>query len=389
MGTGTLREAVIVAYGRSPIGRGNKGAFKSTHPVDYGAQVLNGVLKKIPQLNPLDIDDVIVGCSRPEAQQGSNMARILVQRAGLPDEVTGQTINRFCSSGLQAIAAASNAIMAGQADVIVAGGVESMSLVPGVRAPEVLNKWIRENRPGVYEAMGITAENCATKYNITREMQDAMGVESHAKAAAAQKAGKFDSEIIPITYVDDEGKEQVLSKDEGIREGTSMEGLAKLKPAFKEDGVVTAGSSSQVSDGAGFVVMMSKEKAASLGLKPIAKFIAFAVGGVDPNIMGMGPIVAVPKVMKISGLTLDDMDVIEINEAFAAQAIPCVDILKMNKAKVNMNGGALALGHPLGATGAILTCKAMSLLDEVKGKYALVTMCVGGGMGAAGIFEKL
>ncbi|MBQ4249874.1 MAG: thiolase family protein [Clostridia bacterium] len=386
-----LDNVVVVAYGRAPVGRAYKGSLKNLHPVDLGAQVLKGVLAKIPALDPAMIDDVVVGCARPQDFQGNNIARLVSLRAGLPVSVTAQTINRFCSSGLQAIATGANAIAAGQADVIVAGGVEMMSYMPSMKAgstsKDVFESWLSENIPGVYMPMGITAENVAAQYGVTREAMDEMAVASHKKAAAAQESGKFDGEIIPIEAIDDEGNKITVTKDEGIRPNSTVEKLATLVSPFKADGKVTAGTSSQTSDGAGFVVLMSKEKANELGLKPIAKFLGFATGGVEPHIMGMGPVAAVPKVFKITGLKMEDMDVIELNEAFAAQAIPVMDELGMPKDKVNPNGGAIAMGHPLGATGAVLTCKALSELKRNGGKYALITMCIGGGMGAAGIYE--
>ena len=385
-----LNDVVVVAYGRSPVGRAYKGSLKNLHPVNTRSSVLKGVLAKVPAVKPEMIDDVIVGNARPQDYQGNNIARLVVLRAGLPVTVTAQTINRFCSSGLQAIATAANAIAAGQADVVVAGGVEMMSYMPSMKGgsnKDVFEKWLTENIPGVYMPMGITAENVAQEYNVSREAMDELAVASHKKAASAQEAGKFDGEIIPIESVDDEGNKITVTKDEGIRPGSTVEKLAGLTSPFKADGKVTAGTSSQTSDGAAFVVLMSADKAKELGLKPIAKFLGFTVGGVEPHIMGMGPVAAVPKVFEMTGLKMEDMDVIELNEAFAAQAIPVMDELNMPKDKVNPNGGAMAMGHPLGATGAILTCKALSELARTGGKYALVTMCIGGGMGAAGIYE--
>lgn len=388
--TGNLREAVIVAYGRSAVAKsGKKGYLRDIHPVDYAGSVLKGVLEKIPQLDKQDIEDLIVGCSKPEKAQAANISRVIALRAGLPVSVPGQTVCRFCASGLQAISIAANMIMTGQSDVLVAGGVESMSQIPAGYDPLAMNKWIEENQPGLYMSMGLTAENVAEKYGVTREQMDAFSLESHKRAAAAQDEGIFDSEIIPVEGTDLEGNKIIFDKDQGIRRDTSMESLAGLKTVFKEGGVVTAGQASQTSDGAGFVVLMSKEKAEQLGIKPIAKYIAFAVAGVDPSLMGIGPLEAVPKVMKIAGLKIEDIDVIELNEAFAAQAIPCIDTLGFDKAKVNPNGGAIALGHPLGATGCVLTCKALNQLERINGKYALVTMCTAGGQGAAGIFERL
>jgi acetyl-CoA acyltransferase len=387
---GIIKDVYVVAYGRSAIAKsGKKGALRNMHPVELGGKVLAGVLKKVPQLNTEDIDDVIVGCAQPEGKQGNQVSRLIALRAGLGHGVPAMTVNRFCSSGLQTIDIGATMIAAGQADVIVAGGVESMTAIPmfGDITP-IAESWLLENEPGAYMPMGMTAEKVAELYGITREEMDALAVESHRKAAAAQDAGKFDGEIIPLDGVDDNGNPIVFDKDQGIRRSTTMESLAQLKTVFKEDGVVTAGTASQTSDGAGFVVLMSKEKVEELGIKPIAKFIAYQVAGCDPSLMGLGPMFAVPKVMKLAGLSVDDMDVIEINEAFAAQAIPCIRKLKFDLKKVNPNGGAMALGHPLGATGAFLTCKALSELERINGKYALVTMCIGGGMGAAGIYEK-
>ena len=384
------QDAVIVACGRSPIGKARKGSFAFTHPVDLAGETMKGLLQRVPQLPPEEIDDILVGCAMTSGVQGNNLGRLIAIRAGLPDCVPGTTINRFCSSGLQAIAFGANEIMAGQADVVVAGGVESMSLVPmGKSGPENQNKWLLEHRPGAYLPMGLTAENVAEKYGITRQEMDQMAVESHTKAFQAQKSGAFDREIIPISITTENGDQITVTKDEGIRENPTLEAMGNLKPCFKEDGVVTAATSSQTSDGAAFVVIMSQKKAESLKVKPLARLISFAVAGIPCELMGIGPIHAVPKVLKQSGLTLTDMDVIELNEAFAAQAIPCIRELKLDPSKVNPRGGALALGHPMGATGAILTAKALSYLTDNGGHYALITMCIGGGMGAAGIIERL
>lgn len=380
------RDAVVVAYGRSPLARAFKGSFANTHPIEYGAQTLKGVIAKLPGFDPDVVDDVIVGCATPEKYSGYNIGRLIAQRAGLPDSVPGQTVNRFCSSGLQTIATAANAIMADQMDVIIAGGIEMMTGMNMLQPDEYQDAKLVEQIPGTYISMGLTAENVAERYGVTRHNMEVMAVESHKKAAAAQAAGKFADEIIPIT-VDTDNGQVVVSQDEGIRSNTNIENLATLKTPFKEDGVVTAATSSQMTDGTGFVILMSREKAEELGYTPIAKFVSFAVGGVAADVMGLGPIVAVPKVMKRTGLTIDDMDVIEINEAFASQALVCISELKMPLEKVNPNGGAMALGHPLGATGAVLTCKALSELKRTNGRYALITMCIGGGMGAAGIFE--
>jgi len=380
------RDAVLVAMGRSPMCRANKGSFAEMHPVEYAAQTLLGVLNKLPDLDTKLIDDVVVGCANPEGECFFNVARLIAQRAGLPDEVTGQTVNRFCSSGLQAVSTAANAIMAGQMDIVVAGGLERMTNLNMNPDMTFADPKLAEMKPDTYISMGMTAENVAAQFNISREEMDHMAVESHAKAAAAQDAGKFKDEIIPIT-VELSDRTFVVTEDEGIRRGTSMESLGALKPPFKPDGVVTAATSSQMTDGAAFAVLMSRETAEKLGYKPIAKFVGFAVGGVPAGVMGLGPIKAVPKVMARTGLTVDDMDVIELNEAFAAQALACMRELKLPKEKVNPNGGAMALGHPMGATGIFLTCKAINELKRTKGKYALVTMCIGGGMGAAGIWE--
>lgn len=380
------RDAVVVAYGRTPMARAYKGGLSKTHPVEYAAQALKGVLNRAAGLDPFAVEDVIVGCAMPEKYCGFNIGRLVAQRAGLPDSVPGQTVNRFCSSGLQAIAAAANAIMAGEMDVVAAGGVEMMTGISMTHPEEFRDLLLEGQIPGTYLPMGITAENVAERYGITRVEMDTMAAESHRRAAAAREAGKFIEEIIPIE-IETENGPVTLHTDEGIRPETTAEGLAALKPCFKEDGRVTAATSSQMTDGAGFVILMSREKARQLGMKPLARFLNFAVGGVAAKVMGIGPLVAVPKVMEKAGMTVGDMDVIELNEAFTSQALVCIRELKLPPEKVNPNGGAIALGHPMGATGAVLTCKALSELKRTGGKYALVTMCIGGGMGAAGIFE--
>jgi acetyl-CoA acyltransferase len=392
-----MREAVIVAGARTAVGKSKRGSLKDVHPVDMGAAVVSDLLRRVPQLNPADIEDVIIGNAVPEAEQGMNFARLIGLRAGLPTNVSGITVNRFCSSGLQTIAYAAQQIMVGGADVVVAGGVESMSLVPMLGHKVALNPTLVETMPEAYMSMGHTAEEVAKRYNVTRQDQDAFAVQSHRRAAAAIAAGKFKDEIVPITVkqhqIDENGKvhvkEFVFDTDEGVRPDTSMEALAKLKPAFHVQGSVTAGNSSQTSDGAAAVLVMSAEKAAEIGAQPIAKFRSFTVGGVDPDVMGIGPVVAIPKALKMAGLTVDDVDLFELNEAFASQSLAVIRELGLDQEKVNVNGGAIALGHPLGCTGAKLT---VSLLNELKrrgGKYGVVTMCIGGGMGAAGVFEML
>ncbi|MBS7528348.1 thiolase family protein [Fusibacter paucivorans] len=392
-----MKEAVIVSYARSAVGKANKGTLKQTRPDDLAAQVLNGLLERVPQVSPIDVDDFILGCATTEGPQGMNLAKIVLDRAGLPYEIPGQTVNRFCSSGLQAIAAASNAIAVGTADIIIAGGVESMSMVPSGGNAISPNPWLIDNRPGAYMPMGITAENVAKRYHVSREAQDEWAYKSNMRAVKAIAEGKFENEIVPveaeIISVDENGSEisekVIFTKDEGPRATTTIEKLGSLFPVFDMDGSVTAGNSSQVSDGAAMVMVMSSEKADALGLLKIAKLIAFAVAGVEAEYMGIGPIEAVPKALKQAGLTMDDIDLVELNEAFASQVVPCIETLKMDPEKVNVNGGAIALGHPMGATGAWLTMKALEELKRRGGKYGLVTMCIGGGMGAAGIFEML
>lgn len=382
-----LREAVIVAYGRSAVGKAKKGYFVNTYPIELAAEILKGVLAKVPQLKPEEIDDVAIGCARTVNRCGKNVARLICLRAGL-ESVSAQTVNRFCSSGLQTIATCANSIAVGDIDVAVAGGIECMSMEQTYKDDDddpILNEMV----PGAYMGMGITAENVCQEKGITREEMDAFAVESHKKAAAAQEKGYLNIPIIPVDGIDKEGNPVVADKDQGIRPESSMESLAKLKPCFKDDGLVTAATSSQTDDAAAFVVLMSREKADQLGLKPIARLLNYSTAGCKSETMGLGPIYAVPKVMKRSGMTVDDMDVIELNEAFAAQAIPCIRELGFDEKKVNPWGGAIAMGHPMGATGAILTMKALDYLAMNGGKYALVTMCVGGGQGAAGIFEYL
>jgi acetyl-CoA acyltransferase len=386
-----VKDVVIVAYGRSPIGKAIRGSLASEYPTKIAAEVLKGVLAKVPEVTPEILDDVIVGCAMPEDVQGLNVARAIAQRAELPDRVPALTVNRFCSSGLQSIALGANAIMADQADIIVAGGVESMSMIPASSADiSAFDPWLFKNNAAIYTPMGSTAELVAQYFDVSREEMDEFAVASHKKAAAARNNGEFKKEIVPVTYTDKEGNKQTLTEDEGIREDTTVEALAELRAAFKENGgIVTAGNSSQVSDGAAFVVMMSTEKAAELGVRPIARFVGYAVEGVSPYVMGIGPISAIPKLLQRIGMETDRFDVIELNEAFAAQAIPCIRDLQLDTNKVNPRGGALALGHPLGATGAILMCKAISYLEDTGGRYGLISMCIGGGMGAAGAIEMV
>lgn len=390
-------KAYIVAYGRSPIGKGKEnGYFAHDKPEEIGKQVLEGILQRVGgSFDPAVIDDLILGCSLPENMQGMNMARRLSLRAGLPATVPGMTLTRFCASGLEAIALAANQIKVGQASSVVAGGLEFMS-TSGVSACELSANWQLETvGPSLSTSMGMTAENIAERYNISRAEQDQFGVSSHHKAARAQEEGYFAREIIPVeatvvTY--DENHYPILDKhlidtDEGVRPDTTIEAVSKLRPVFNQEGTVTAATSSQVSDGAGFVVVMSEEKLAEDGIEPIGVFLGYQVVGLDPDYMGMGPVEAVRAVLKQTGLALEDMDVIELNEAFAAQALAVIYELGLDPDRVNPNGGAIALGHPTGATGAILVAKVLSELERIGGRYGLVTMCVGGGMGAAAIVE--
>lgn len=390
-----MREAVIVAGARTAVAKAKKGSLATVRPDDFGAAVVKETLKRANYTGP--VDDVILGCAMPEAEQGMNVARIIGALAGLPDTTPAITINRFCSSGLQSIAYAAERIMLGHATAIIAGGVESMSMIPMVGNNPRLNPKVAEEMPAYYMGMGHTAEQVAQKYNVSREDQDAFAARSHELAEKAMKEGKFKDEIVPIDvthhYVDGDNKAAsrtfTFDTDEGVRPGTSVESLSKLRPVFHVKGSVTAGNASQTSDGAAAVLVMDREEAEKQGLQPIAKFLSFAVGGVPPEVMGIGPIVAVPKALKLAGLTVDDIDLWEINEAFASQSIQVVRELGIDIDKVNVNGGAIALGHPLGATGAILTVKLMNELKRQNKKYGVVTMCIGGGMGAAGVFEVL
>lgn len=392
-----MREAVIVSGVRTAVGKAPRGTLRYHRPEDLGGAVIKEAVARAKGLDPADVDDVVIGCSFPEAEQGMNMGRIVALRAGLPNSVPGFTVNRFCSSGLQSIAIAAEKIMCGFADVIVAGGVESMSTIPMGGQKIAPNPYMMEHQPGVYMGMGLTAEEVATRFGISREEQDAFAVRSHQNAARAIQEGKFKDEILPITVkqvkIGPENKiktkEIVFDTDEGVRPETTIEGLAKLRAVFRQGGSVTAGNSSQTSDAAAAVVVMSSEKAKELGLKPIAIFRSFAVGGVEPEVMGIGPVVAIPKALKLAGLTLADIDLIELNEAFASQALYVVRELGIDLEKTNVNGGAIALGHPLGCTGTKLTVSLLNELARRKGRYGLVSMCIGGGMGAAGVFEMV
>jgi acetyl-CoA acyltransferase len=398
-----MREAVVVSSVRTAVGKASKGTLRATRPDDLAAAAIKEAVARAKGLDPKEIEDVIIGCAMPEAEQGMNVARIASLRAGLPVDASAMTINRFCSSGLQAIAIAAERIMSGQGDIAVAGGTESMSMVPMGGNKVSPNPWLMDNYPDAYLGMGLTAENLAKKYGITREQSDEFSLASHQKSLAAIAAGKFKDEIVPVevTYSVLEasangspngGKPKTIkitfSTDEGPRADTSLDVLAKLKPAFHARGIVTAGNSSQMSDGAAASVLMSAERARALGLKPLGRFVAFATAGCPPEEMGIGPVFAIPKALKTAGLKLDQIDVIELNEAFAAQALSVMKLAGLDPARVNVNGGAIALGHPLGCTGAKLTATIFRELERRNARYGLVTMCVGGGMGAAGIFER-
>ena len=391
-----MKEAVIVSAVRTPVGKAPKGTLKNTRPDDLGAIAVKGALDCVPMLDPKQIDDVIIGCAMPEAEQGMNVARIIALRAGLPVNSAAMTINRYCASGLQAIALATERIRGGGADVIIAGGAESMSFVPMGGNKIACNPWLVENYPGSYLSMGLTAERVAKQYGISREESDQFAFDSHRKALNAIQAGHFAGETVPVSVVvtvPNGGRpsttEQLFTSDEGPRADTSLEALAKLRPAFHAKGVVTAGNSSQMSDGAAAAVVMAEERANELGAKPLARLVAFAYAGCDPEEMGIGPVHAIPKALKMAGIALDQIDVIELNEAFAAQSLAVIKTLGIDPKRVNVNGGAIALGHPLGCTGAKLTATLLREFKRSKAKCGLVTMCVGGGMGAAGIFENL
>jgi acetyl-CoA acyltransferase len=391
-----MREVVLVSSVRTPVGRAYKGTLRATRPDELAAIAIKGALARVPQLDTKEIEDVILGCAMPEGEQGMNVARIASLRAGLPVETSAMTINRFCSSGLQAIAMAAERIASGGAEVIIAGGTESMSMVPMGGHKISPNPWLVENRPDAYLSMGLTAERLAQRFGITREAADEFSLHSHEKALAAIASGKFEDEIVsvPVSFTTPNGskpkkQELTFTTDEGPRSDTSLEALLGLKPAFHVKGTVTAGNSSQMSDGAAAAVVMSADRAAQLGIKPMARYVAFATAGYKPEEMGLGPVFAIPKALKLAGLQLSDIDVIELNEAFAAQSLAVIHEAGLDPARVNPNGGAVALGHPLGCTGAKLTATLIRELKRRNGRYGIVTMCVGGGMGAAGIFENL
>jgi len=399
-----MREAVIVSSVRTPVGKAPRGTLRATRPDDLAATAIREAIARAKPLDPREIEDVILGCAMPEAEQGMNVARIAALRAGLPVDVSAMTINRFCSSGLQAIALAAERILAGHAEVAVAGGVESMSMIPMGGNKISPNPWLMDHYPDAYLSMGLTAENLAKKFSISREQADEFSLASHRKALAARAAGKFKDEIAPVeissTVLENAANGSApgpartralkitFDADEGPRADTSLEALAKLTPAFHARGVVTAGNSSQMSDGAAAAVVMSAERARALGLAPLARFMAFATAGCPPEEMGLGPVYAIPKALKMAGLKLAQMDVIELNEAFAAQALAVIQLAGLDPARVNVNGGAIALGHPLGCTGAKLTASILRELARRNARYGLVTMCIGGGMGAAGIFAR-
>ena len=391
-----MREVVLVSSVRTPVGRAFKGTLRATRPDELAAIAIKGALAHVPQLDSKEIEDVIVGCAMPEAEQGMNVARIASLRAGLPVEVSAVTINRFCSSGLQAIAMAAERILAGGAEVMIAGGTESMSMIPMGGNKISPNPWLVDHHPDAYLSMGLTAERLATRFGITREQCDEFSLHSHQKALAAIHAHKFEDECVPVhvSFTTPNGskpkKHEITFKvDEGPRADTSLEALGALKPAFHVHGVTTAGNSSQMSDGAAAAVVMSAERAKALGITPLVRYVSFATAGYKPEEMGLGPVFAIPKALKLAGLKLADIDVIELNEAFAAQSLAVIREGGLDPERVNPNGGAIALGHPLGCTGAKLTASVIRELKRRKARYGMVTMCVGGGMGAAGIFENL
>jgi len=375
-----MHEAVIVSAVRTPVGKAPTGALRYSRPDDLAATVIAEAMRRVPDVNPDDVDDVVLGCAMPEAEQGLNVARVASLRAGLPVSASAVTINRFCSSGLQAIAFAAERILAGSATAIVAGGTESMSLVPMGGHKPAPNPALVDSYPDAYLTTGLVAENHVRDYSITREEQDAFALRSHQRATAAIDAGRFDDEIVKGAVP--------LATDEGPRRDTSLEALAKLKPAFHVNGTVTAGNSSQMSDGAAAALVMDAARARDLGLTPLGRFVSFATAGVEPERFGIGPVPAIRKALKLAGLTLEQIDLVELNEAFAGQVIACLRELPIDPERLNVNGGAIALGHPLGCTGAKLTATLLYEMRRRNARYGLVTMCVGGGMGAAGIFER-
>jgi acetyl-CoA acyltransferase len=392
-----MKQAVIVSGARTAVGRAPRGMLRTTRPDDMAGAAIAEAVKRAGDLDRAEIEDVILGCAVPEGAQGMNVARLAAARAGLPASVPAQTVNRFCSSGLQTIASAAERIMAGFATTIVAGGTESMSLSPAPAANFSPNSALVREHPEYYLAMGLTGEVVAERYGISREEQDAFALRSHRLAAEAVDSGHFDPEIVPLQvtrdWVDDQGaqrhEEVTFARDEGPRRDTSEAALAKLKPVFKQGGTITAGNSSQRSDGAAAVVVMEHDGAERLGLEPLARFVAFAVGAVPPEVMGVGPTVAIPRALELAGLKLDDIELIELNEAFASQSLAVIRQLGIDQERLNVNGGAIALGHPMGATGAKLTIQLLAEMARRRARYGMVTMCVGGGMGAAGIFESL
>ncbi len=378
-----MKEAVIVDCVRTAVGKAGRGALKNTRPDDLAAFVMEGLLARFPQVDKSAIDDVILGCAMPEAESGMNVARIAALRAGLPDSTPGVTINRFCSSGLQSIAMAADRIRSGGAEIVLAGGTESMSMLPMAGHKFSPNPWLVDHHPEIYLTMGLTAERIYQKYGIPREEQDRFSLRSHQNALKAQAEKKFDEEIIPVKI-----GSAMFDQDEGPRADTSLEALAKLKPVFHAEGAVTAGNSSQTSDGAAVALVMSETKARELGLKPRARFVSFAVAGVPPEMMGMGPVKAIPKALELAGLKLSEIGLVELNEAFAVQALAVIREAGLNMDTLNVNGGAIALGHPLGCTGAKLTATLLREMERRQARYGMVTMCIGGGQGAAGIFER-
>ena len=392
-----MKEAVVVSAVRTAVGKAPKGMLRFTRPDDLGAIAVREAVARVPQLDPREIEDVIIGCAMPEAEQGQNVARLISLRAGLPIEAAAMTINRYCASGLQTIALAAERIRGGGGDVMVAGGTESMSYVPFGGNKVAINPWLMENHPAAYMSMGLTAERVAKHYEISREEADQFALASHQKAQAAIAAGRFDEEIVPVPTTNTslrtdstiECRESLFKVDEGPRADTSLAALAKLRPVFHAKGIVTAGNSSQTSDGAAAAVIMSDTRARELGVNPLLRFVSFAYAGCLPEEMGVGPIYAIPKALSMAGLALDQIDLIELNEAFATQSLAVIKVLGIDVARVNVNGGAIALGHPLGCTGAKLMTTLAREMKRRRAKYGMVTMCVGGGQGAAGIFENL